>query len=66
MVHGGVQVDYWDTDGQHIVSAQMRAGDCSITYAGGHSYHILSDDTRVYEVKSGPYAGSAAADKVYL
>ena len=66
VVRGSVAVDYYDTDGRSLGSAVLGPGDCTITYAGGHGYQILTDDARIYEVKSGPYSGSPERDKEYI
>ena len=63
VVRGRVAVDHYDLDGALIGSSTLEAGDCTITYEGGHGYLIMADDTRVYEVKSGPYGGKEK-DKV--
>lgn len=65
VVRGRVEVRYFDIDGEPLGTAELEAGDCTITYRGGHGYRILTDDARVYEVKSGPYLGHDK-DKVAL
>jgi len=66
VVKGSVAVDYYDVNDHILTSEILEAGDCTITYAGGHGYQILTDETCVYEVKSGPYHGSSATDKVFI
>lgn len=66
IVAGEVKATYYDIDGAEINSVTLGAGDCSITYRGGHAYSILPGKiARIYEVKSGPYHGQAA-DKEFL
>ena len=35
----------------------LNEGDIGIFLSGGHGYEILSDDTRIIEVKNGPFLG---------
>lgn len=65
VVKGLVRVDYYDMSGVYIDSRKIKDGECSITLRGGHSYEILSDDTLIYEFKTGPYYG-VKKDKVYI
>ena len=62
---GKVQVDYYDEDEKHMGTEIVNAGDCTITFGGGHKFSCLSDDTLVYEFKNGPYFGRDA-DKVFI
>lgn len=59
VISGEVEASYFDVDGQPLQSRVLRAGDCTVTFRGGHSFKSLSDETRVYEVKNGPYLGHA-------
>ena len=43
----------------------MTSGDCIAIFNGGHSLKCLTDDTILYEIKTGPYFG-AEKDKVYF
>jgi hypothetical protein len=36
----------------------LERGDTIILLNGGHGYEILSDNTKVLEVKNGPYVGA--------
>lgn len=65
IIKGSVEVSFYDTDGALLEKQVIRAGDCSMTFEGGHTYLILEDDTVVYEYKTGPYQGQAL-DKVFL
>ncbi len=65
VIKGSVEVSFYDTDGTLLEKQVINAGDCSITFEGGHTYLILEDDTVVYEYKTGPYQGQAL-DKVFL
>lgn len=65
VIRGSVEVSCYDTDGTLLETVVLEAGDCSMTFEGGHNYLILEDDTIVYEYKTGPYQGQAQ-DKVFL
>jgi len=58
VVKGRVKVYYYDTDGELITTKELEAGDCTITFRGGHNYECL-DDALVYEFKNGPYLGKS-------
>lgn len=57
VIAGKVRVTYYDTDQSVLDTRILRAGDVSITLAGGHNYTALDKDTLVIEVKNGPYEG---------
>ena len=65
VVTGSVKVKLYDLDDSILVEEVLKAGDCSITYHGGHEYEIMEDNTVVYEYKTGPYMGQNR-DKVFL
>jgi hypothetical protein len=65
VVKGAVQAILYDLDDTVIAEPILRAGDCSITLRGGHTYAILEEDTVVYEYKTGPYLG-IALDKTFI
>ena len=62
---GSVEVSFFDTNGQLLEKQILSAGDCSMTFEGGHTYEILEDDTIVYEYKTGPYQGQTL-DKIFI
>jgi len=62
---GQVQVTFYDIDDSILQIETLNAGDCSMTYEGGHTYLILEDNTVVYEYKTGPYQGQHL-DKVFI
>ena len=65
VIKGSVKCHLYDTNGKLLREEVIRQGDCSMTFAGGHTYTILEDDTVVYEYKTGPYQGQVN-DKVFL
>lgn len=66
VIGGWVEASYYDLDGALLTTVVLEAGDCSITYLGGHGYRVmLGESARVYEFKSGPYHGREA-DKEFI
>ena len=57
VLQGSVEVTYYDIDGSLITKKILNEGDCTITLQGGHNYKSLTNDTLVYEFKTGPYEG---------
>ena len=54
---GKVKADIYTGQKQFIKSVELHKGDTIILLNGGHGYEILEDNTRVLEVKNGPYVG---------
>lgn len=65
IVEGSVKVTLYDLDDTVIHEDVLVKGDCTITFRGGHNYTSLSDNTLVYEVKTGPYEGREL-DKTFI
>ena len=65
VIKGSVECSFYDIDGTFLEKQNIYAGDCSMTFEGGHIYLILEDDTVVYEYKTGPYTGQEN-DKVFI
>jgi hypothetical protein len=65
VISGSVRAMYYDVAGKHLGNHVLNAGDCSITFRGGHNYESLEDGSTVYEVKLGPFVG-VEADKAYI
>jgi len=57
VIRGCVLFSYFDLDGSKIGDAELSAGEASVSLAGGHTYEALTDNTLVYEFKTGPYFG---------
>lgn len=59
VISGRLIAQVFDLD-QSLISTQgLTAGDCMILYRGGHNFKVVSADTVIYEIKNGPYNGSA-------
>lgn len=65
VIEGKVKCFYYDIDDSPLATTILNAGDVSITLGGGHTFEILENDTKVFEIKSGPYEGQKL-DKVFI
>lgn len=55
---GKIMADIFDPDGNIVDTLEVGEGDLIILLFGGHGYRIVSDGTRVIEIKNGPYLGA--------
>ncbi|MCJ7805183.1 hypothetical protein MUP46_00880 [Patescibacteria group bacterium] len=55
---GQVRADIYTEKKEFLKSVNLRKGDTIILLNGGHGYEILEDNTKVLEVKNGPYPGA--------
>jgi hypothetical protein len=62
---GSIRASIFDTNGCIVTELIASEGDILILLAGGHGYEILENNTKVLEVKNGPYLG-AEVDRVRL
>ena len=62
---GAVKLFLYDTKGLLIHTDIIEAGEASFTFEGGHNYEILSEDSLVFEYKTGPYSGQEN-DKTFI
>lgn len=53
---GNVQIDLYNNKSEKIKKVILKEGDVILFASGGHGLKIL-EDTRIVEVKQGPYAG---------
>tara|TARA_R100001509_G_scaffold62718_1_gene34564 strand:- start:506 stop:922 length:417 start_codon:yes stop_codon:yes gene_type:complete len=65
VIRGSVKTFHYDEDDNLIEENILNEGDATITFRGGHNYQSLSEDTLVYEIKTGPYMGQAK-DKTFI
>lgn len=65
VIKGKIKAILYDVDDKILEEIVLNAGDCSITFRGGHNYLCLEDNTVVYEYKTGPYLGQQV-DKVFI
>ena len=54
---GRLRADIYTEKERFLRSVELEKGDTIILLSGGHGYEILADNTRVLEVKNGPYPG---------
>ncbi len=59
---GRAVVSLYDLDGRKIKSIDMSFGDTILFVEGGHGFDIL-EDTKITEVKQGPYLGKTIDKK---
>lgn len=64
VLRGKMEVDFFDETGQGFHTETMREGDALFHIRGGHAFRFF-EETRLIEVKSGPYRGREN-DKVLL
>jgi hypothetical protein len=53
---GKLRVDFYDDKKEYLESWVLTSGDVILLASGGHGFEIL-EDTEMFEVKQGPYAG---------
>ena len=54
---GRIRADIYTEQRKFFTSVELGSGDTIILLNGGHGYEILEDNTKVLEVKNGPYPG---------
>lgn len=57
VVQGKMRVNIYTEKEKFLKSIELKKGDTAIFLNGGHSFEILSKDTKVIEAKNGPYLG---------
>ncbi|MEI6212024.1 MAG: hypothetical protein WCR06_10420 [bacterium] len=63
VLRGRVRTTVYDDAHTPVAVVEVAAGEAMALLRHGHGYEILEDDTRVLEIKNGPYPG-AEADRV--
>lgn len=58
--HGRLRVTFYGSAWQEITHVELASGDFIVIFSGGHSVEFL-EDSRVHEVKQGPYPGDGGA-----
>jgi hypothetical protein len=53
---GRIRTDFYSDEKKYICSQILESGDVLLLAAGGHGFEML-EDTEMFEVKQGPYAG---------
>lgn len=57
VIDGAIEAKYYDLDNNQLFSTKLKSGDITVTFHGGHSFSFIEDNTKVYELKNGPYLG---------
>lgn len=58
MVSGKMRVDLYTLNKIYVESFEIKKGDALILLNSGHGYEILEDNTKVLEIKNGPFMGA--------
>jgi len=58
VLSGKLKIDIYDESDNKIDEMTAEKNDLLIMMNGGHGYHILKDNTKVIEIKNGPYLGA--------
>lgn len=63
VISGEVLVTFYTPEGKKIAERVLRKLDICHTLQGGHGYKILTEGTKIIEVKNGPFMGDLNYDK---
>ena len=55
IVQGVLETTFYASDKKPIITKVLRAGDFVCLYDGGHGFKVLENDTKLIEVKHGPF-----------
>ena len=53
---GKIRTDFYSDDKEYICSRILESGDMILLATGGHGFEMI-EDTEMFEIKQGPYAG---------
>lgn len=65
VMSGCIKATFYDLNNEQIHETLLKSGDCAVVYNAGHSFEVVEDNTKLYEVKNGPYYGQAK-DKTFF
>ena len=65
VLEGSIRATFYDLNNEQICETLLNKGDCAVVYNAGHSFEVVEDNTKLYEVKNGPYFGQAK-DKTFF
>lgn len=60
VISGSIEASIYDENETLIDTLQVMKGEILVLLACGHGYRILENETKVLEVKNGPYPGADA------
>jgi quercetin dioxygenase-like cupin family protein len=58
VMNGSLEATIYTLEGNEVEKIVLEKGDVLILLESGHGYKVLEDNTRVLEVKNGPYLGA--------
>lgn len=58
VISGALKAEIYDLDKQLVETLTLKSGEALILLECGHSFTVLNDNTKVLEVKNGPYFGA--------
>lgn len=58
VIQGSIEAEVYDLNQNLVETLIVSKGDIIILLDSGHGYRILEDETKVLEVKNGPYLGA--------
>ena len=61
---GKVRLTIFDDSWEEVAKEEIGAGEFALILSGGHGVEFL-EDTRMHEVKQGPYPGDAASKEFF-
>ena len=56
IAYGKVEAEFYESAGKKVGSTILNSGDTILLLSGGHGFNIL-EDSKIIEVKQGPYRG---------
>lgn len=59
---GRCEIDLYGRERQLVATCQLNCGDIVLLLGGGHGFR-MHEDTVLFEVKQGPYAGTADKER---
>ena len=62
--YGKVEVEFYDDKGKRVAGRILGSGDAILLSSGGHGFSVL-EDSKIIEIKQGPYYGTEK-DKQHL
>ena len=57
VMSGKLKVTFYDINNSKVFDDILKSGDISILFEGGHSFKPLVKNTKIFEIKNGPYMG---------
>jgi quercetin dioxygenase-like cupin family protein len=57
VIQGALEIDIYDEQQKLVSTFNAKKGDIVIFGYGGHGYRVLADNTKIIEVKNGPFLG---------